>query len=181
MVLACRLLLLFAALLLAPGPAVAAALNTTSTSTASRAQDCARASLSAAPAHAGRLAAGSPCTGPGSTVSAARFAVGCCVAAKAGRRTLDDLDLDALSRSGGARRPQVGAAPRWEVPHGHRWTEGPRKALGQEQLDDILTAPRSRVEDVTSGNFAGGFRVITSDGRGATFDSAGRFQYFGEY
>jgi hypothetical protein len=48
-------------------------------------------------------------------------------------------------------------------------------------LDDILTAPGSRVDDVASGNFAGGFRVIAPDGRGATFDSAGKFQYFGEY
>jgi len=53
--------------------------------------------------------------------------------------------------------------------------------LGQEQLDDILTAPGARVEDVTSGNFSGGYRVISPDGRGATFDSADKFRYFGEY
>jgi hypothetical protein len=51
----------------------------------------------------------------------------------------------------------------------------------QEQWDDILTAPGSRVEEVTSGNFAGGFRVIAPDGRGATFDSMHKFRYFREY
>lgn len=102
-------------------------------------------------------------------------------ATKAGQRTIDDLDLDALSRSG---RDRV--ASKLEQHQGGKFPEvtgGPKakQALGQDQLDDILTAPGSHVEEVTSGNFDGGFRVIARDGRGATFDSAHKFQYFGEY
>ncbi len=102
-------------------------------------------------------------------------------APKAVGRTVDDLDLDALSRSG---RGRVG--PKLEQHQGGKFptvTGGPKakEALGQDQLDDILTAPGSRVDEVTSGNFSGGFRIVSPDGRGATFDSRNRFQYFGEY
>jgi hypothetical protein len=56
-----------------------------------------------------------------------------------------------------------------------------KSAIGQDVLDDILTTPGTRVENVTSGNFKGGERYVTPDGRGATFDAQGQFQYFGEY
>lgn len=56
-----------------------------------------------------------------------------------------------------------------------------KSAIGQRVLDDILTRPGTRVERVTSGNFKGGVRYITPDGRGATFDAQGQFQDFGEY
>lgn len=52
---------------------------------------------------------------------------------------------------------------------------------GQEQLDDILTYPGTRIEDITKGNFAGGKYYIAPDGRGAAFDSSGVFQYFGVF
>lgn len=52
-------------------------------------------------------------------------------------------------------------------------------SAGQNLLDDILTAPGTRVVNVTSGNFAGGVRYVRPDGVGVTFDSAGRLQYFG--
>jgi hypothetical protein len=52
---------------------------------------------------------------------------------------------------------------------------------GQEQLDDILTAPGTRTEPITKGNFAGGRYYIAPDGRGAAFDPSGVFQYFGVY
>lgn len=76
------LILLLASLLTLPGPAAATALNTTGTSTATRVQNCARASSSAAPDRARVIAAGSSCKRPGSTGRAARFAVGCCVGAR---------------------------------------------------------------------------------------------------
>ena len=56
-----------------------------------------------------------------------------------------------------------------------------KNALGQEVLEDILTHPGSTVVDLTSGTFAGGFRVIDPLGRGATYDADNVFQYFGEY
>jgi hypothetical protein len=52
---------------------------------------------------------------------------------------------------------------------------------GQEQLDDILTYPGTRIEDITKGNFVGGKYFIAPDGRGAAFDSSGVFQYFGVF
>ncbi|MEV6646136.1 polymorphic toxin-type HINT domain-containing protein [Amycolatopsis sp. NPDC051371] len=57
---------------------------------------------------------------------------------------------------------------------------------GQKLLDDILTDPNADYQAVTSGGFAGGFRIIGNEivnGRfiGATFDSSGEFQYFGVY
>ncbi len=54
-------------------------------------------------------------------------------------------------------------------------------ALGQDLLDDILTDPASRVLSPTSGNYAGGIRVISPTGAGATFDVNGVFRYFGLY
>jgi Pretoxin HINT domain len=51
----------------------------------------------------------------------------------------------------------------------------------QDQLDDILTAPGTSIRDITQGNFAGGKYYIAPDGRGAAFDSAGAFQYFGVF
>ena len=55
-----------------------------------------------------------------------------------------------------------------------------KSAIGRDVLDDILMTPGARVEHVTSGNFKGGVSHVTPDGRGATFDATGLFQYFGE-
>ncbi len=59
-------------------------------------------------------------------------------------------------------------------------------STGQDLLEDILTNPGTKVEQVNSGNFAGGVRFIMPGkdggrGYGATFDSNGVFQYFGRY
>lgn len=56
-----------------------------------------------------------------------------------------------------------------------------KNALGQRQLEQILSDPATREEPITRGNFAGGTRYIAPDGRGATFDSFGKFRYFGVY
>ena len=100
-------------------------------------------------------------------------------------------DLDALSQSGA--RPGPGnqgltAAGHKLDQHGGQGnfptatgSVANRNQIAQDQLDDILTAPGTRVEPVTSGNFKGRTRYITPDGRGATFDSNGQFQYFGVY
>ncbi len=79
-----RLLLLFAALLavLAGTPAHARAHTTPS------AQNCARASLSAAHTHARTVADENACTRPGSTLGSAKIAAGCCVATKGGANGL---------------------------------------------------------------------------------------------
>lgn len=57
---------------------------------------------------------------------------------------------------------------------------------GEDLLEDILTDPSGTPQAVTSGNFAGGTRIIgsrTHNGKriGATFDANGVFQYFGVY
>jgi hypothetical protein len=52
---------------------------------------------------------------------------------------------------------------------------------GQALLDGIVRNSASRKERITSGNFKGGARYVRPDGRGATYDSAGQFWYFGVY
>lgn len=79
-----RLTLLFAALLALLGAGPATTLAGVSADPAPGAQNCARASLSAAPTHAGLIGSGSACTRPVSTADSARTALGCCVATKAG-------------------------------------------------------------------------------------------------
>jgi hypothetical protein len=54
-------------------------------------------------------------------------------------------------------------------------------ALGQDPLNDILTDPGSTFSSPTTENFAGGMRVISPTGAGATFDANGVFRYFGLY
>jgi len=56
-----------------------------------------------------------------------------------------------------------------------------KSQMGQEQLDDILTDPGTRTEPITAGNFKGGTYFIAPDGRGASFDPSGEFQYFGVF
>jgi len=97
-------------------------------------------------------------------------------------------DLDTLVASGETGGGDVTAAGRSIESHGGQGTfpettgnAEAKNALGQSQLEDILTAPGTRVEPVTSGNFAGGTRYIASDGRGATFSASGQFEYFGVY
>jgi hypothetical protein len=72
--------------LLACLTALTLAAGITSATSAPGVQNCARASLSAAPTHARGIGSESSCTRPGSVVSTARFAVSCCVAAKAAPR-----------------------------------------------------------------------------------------------
>lgn len=96
-------------------------------------------------------------------------------------------NLDQLSRSGASHgKGKLTKAGRSYQKHmGRRQLEEvPGKefnSAGQNLLDDILTAPGSRLQLITTGNFAGGFRYIRPDGRGATFDPAGNFKYFGVY
>ena len=54
-------------------------------------------------------------------------------------------------------------------------------SAGQDLLDDILTAPGTRIEQINGGGFAGGRYYIRPDGRGAAFDANGVFQYFGVF
>ncbi|MFG1638661.1 hypothetical protein ACGFMK_00075 [Amycolatopsis sp. NPDC049252] len=59
-------------------------------------------------------------------------------------------------------------------------------SAGQAMLDRILTDPYADYQPVTTGGFAGGFRLVGNEvvnGRfiGATFDSSGEFRYFGVY
>ena len=77
-------LTLAAALAVLAGPALAAPGHA-----ATGAQNCARASLPAAPDRARAIAAESPCTRPGSVAAPAKSAVGCCVAAKGERGGLN--------------------------------------------------------------------------------------------
>jgi RHS repeat-associated protein len=82
-------------------------------------------------------------------------------------------DKGGLTRAGRAYQKHMG---RGELPH----VGGAQlDSIGQSLLDDILTAPGKRIVEVTSGRFAGGVRYIRRDGRSATFDSSGIFQYFG--
>jgi hypothetical protein len=93
-----RLLILFAALLGAgPAPALSAA----PTDPASGAQNCARASFSAAPTHAPATRSESTCTRPGSVLGSARTALGCCVAAKGGAGALERLPEYAGGKTSG--------------------------------------------------------------------------------
>jgi hypothetical protein len=104
-------------------------------------------------------------------------------AAKAAER----LDLDALSAAG--RDPARGgrsAAGRSYQKHMDRGElpNVPGKSLdesGQDLLDDILTHPGSTTHRVTTGNAAGGTRIIRPDGIGATFNPDGSLAYFGVY
>jgi hypothetical protein len=55
------------------------------------------------------------------------------------------------------------------------------ETAGQKLLDDIALHPRGVEEPNPAGNFPGGTRIVRPDGAGAIFDSAGEFQYFGEF
>lgn len=100
-----------------------------------------------------------------------------------------DWSVDALSASGsrtvgqnltraGQELAKHGGEGAFPVPKG---SPSIISRMGQEQLDDILTHPAVRVEDITKGNFTGGKYYIVPDGRGAAFDSSGTFQYFGVF
>jgi RHS repeat-associated protein len=98
-------------------------------------------------------------------------------------------DVDALSASGS--RSSIGGltqAGRKLSQHGGqgalpRVSGAPSNInrLGQHQLDDILTNPKTIIRPITGGQFRGGRYYITPDGRGAAFDSRGVFQYFGTF
>lgn len=79
---ALRLIRVFAALLALLTAAPAAALSAAPAYTAPNIQNCARASLSAAPTDAQGIGSESPCRRPGSVLSPPGVAVGCCVAAR---------------------------------------------------------------------------------------------------
>jgi RHS repeat-associated protein len=101
--------------------------------------------------------------------------------------TRPPIDRDALSNAGRAPvrggRTAAGRAyqkhmDRGELPH------VPGKSLdeaGQSLLDDILTDPGSTIQPVSSGNAAGGTRIIRPDGQGVTFNPDGSLAYFGHY
>lgn len=97
------------------------------------------------------------------------------------------LDLDLLSASGAAPAKngmtRSGRAYQKHMGRGELPVVPGRdlNSSGQYLLDDILTAPGTQEVVIRSGNFAGGVRYIGPDGVGATFDSAGAFQYFGVY
>ncbi|MGH9338549.1 MAG: polymorphic toxin-type HINT domain-containing protein, partial [Acidobacteriota bacterium] len=101
-------------------------------------------------------------------------------------------DLDALSQSGQAAakggRTAAGRAYQKHMDRGEldRVPGVDLDRAGQHLLDDILTNPATTRVPVTSGGFKGGSRFIMpgapgQKGFGATFDSAGIFQYFGRY
>ena len=56
-----------------------------------------------------------------------------------------------------------------------------RNALATDLLDDILTAPGTRVVTNQGGNFAGGRTFIDTQGNGAVYDADGVFQFFGVF
>ena len=88
-------------------------------------------------------------------------------------------DLDALSASG-ARQVRPDGLTRAGQELAKHKSEGSFPAptgspttiskLAQDQLDDILTSPGTRVEPITGGQFVGGQYFIAPDGRGAAFD-----------
>jgi len=89
-------------------------------------------------------------------------------------------DKNGLTRAGREYQKHMG---RGELP-GVGGTE--LDSAGQDLLDDILTDPYADYQPVTSGGFAGGYRIIGNSiindkFVGATYDSSGVFQYFGVY
>jgi RHS repeat-associated protein len=108
------------------------------------------------------------------------------------------FDYDAASQSGAQLDPgdKGGTLTRAGKEYQKRMNKGelpkvngPPSVLneaGQTLLDDILTDPNADYQLVTSGRFAGGYRIIGNsvvNGRfiGATFDANGVFRYFGVY
>ncbi len=87
-----------------------------------------------------------------------------------------------LSRAGNALQKHQGqSSPLGGSFPAVRGGDRAKSQMGQDVLDDILTAPGTRTAPITGGNFKGGTAYITRDGRGAAFDSGGTFQYFGVY
>jgi RHS repeat-associated protein len=93
---------------------------------------------------------------------------------------LDDLAASAgVAEAGG-----LTAAARALEKHGRRpgsafphaiGNTAAKNAAAQTVVEDILTSPGSRLVNLTSGRFKGGFDIYTPDGRGVRYDAKGKF------